>query len=136
MMRYQKIRNAALLLGVGLGGFLDGIVFRQISQWHQRSAAADRWLEGAAWLVVFAGVLALWRGIRGPGRLPSTRTMLAYMVVGWGLFNLTYAAFYNWAFVIAGGGLVLLGLALRDANDRVPASAAERRAGRDRRLTV
>ena len=33
-MRAEKIRNAGLLLGIGLGGFLDGIVLHQIAQWH------------------------------------------------------------------------------------------------------
>ena len=38
-MRYRRARNAALLLGVGLGGFLDGIVLHQIAHWHQMLSA-------------------------------------------------------------------------------------------------
>jgi len=30
MMRYERARNAAVLLGVGLGGFLDGIPLHQM----------------------------------------------------------------------------------------------------------
>ena len=38
-MRYERIRAGALLLGVGLGGFLDGIVLHQIAHWHQMLSA-------------------------------------------------------------------------------------------------
>jgi uncharacterized membrane protein len=167
-MRYEKIRNAGILLGVGLGGFLDGIVLHQIAHWHQmlsarvppatveaiqRNMAADGWFHAATWLITFAGVLALWSGLRGPGRLPATRTLLGYMLVGWGAFNIvegvvdhhllglhhvrdlpTHVVFYDWAFLIVSGALVLIGLALRDGTDRVPAPVAERRRGTDRRL--
>jgi uncharacterized membrane protein len=167
-MRYVRIRNAALLLGVGLGGFLDGIVLHQIAHWHQmlsaqvppetveamrRNMTADGWFHFATWVVTFAGVLVLWSGIRGPGRLPATRTLFGYMLAGWGLFNLvegivghhilelhhvrdlpTHIAFYDWAFLIVSGALILIGLALREGRDRVPAPLADRRTGRDRRL--
>jgi uncharacterized membrane protein len=33
-MRRQRARNTALLVGVGLGGFLDGITLHQIAHWH------------------------------------------------------------------------------------------------------
>jgi uncharacterized membrane protein len=166
-MRYQKIRNAALLLGAGLGGFLDGIALHQIAHWHQMLSArvppatvealqhnmlADGWFHAATWLITFGGILALWRGLRGPGRLPATRTLLGYMLIGWGAFNLvegtinhhilelhhvrdlpTHVVFYDWAFIVLSGALVLIGLAVRDGKDRVPA-LAERRSGHDRRL--
>jgi uncharacterized membrane protein len=166
-MRHRKIRAAALLLGIGLGGFLDGIVLHQIAHWHQmlsarvppatveamqRNMAADGWFHLATWIVTFAGVLALWSGMRGPGRLLSSRGFAGYMLVGWGAFNVaeglvnhhilalhhvrdlpTHVAFYDWAFLIVSGGLILFGLALRDPRDRVPAPLIERR-GRDRRL--
>lgn len=102
-MRYQKARNAALLLGVGMGGFLDGIVLHQIAQWHQmlsaavppetmeamkRNMAADGWFHLATWTVTLAGLLVLWSAVRGAGRLPSTRSFCGYLLVGWGAFNL------------------------------------------------
>jgi uncharacterized membrane protein len=164
-MRYARVRTAALLLGVGLGGFLDGIVLHQIAHWHQMLSAqvppetvealrsnmtADGWFYLATWTVTLAGVLVLWSAVRGPGRLPATRTLFGYMLVGWGAFNLvegivahhifelhhvhdlpTHVELYDWAFLILSGALILLGLALRDGRDRVP---GERRTGRDRRL--
>jgi predicted membrane protein DUF2243 len=31
---HRKAQRAAVLLGIGLGGFVDGIVLHQIFQWH------------------------------------------------------------------------------------------------------
>ena len=102
-MRYRRARAAALLLGIGLGGFLDGILLHQIAHWHQmlsaamppdsieamrRNMTADGWFHLATWLVTFAGVMTLWSATRGPGPLPATRTLCGYMLVGWGAFNL------------------------------------------------
>jgi uncharacterized membrane protein len=168
MMRYQRARNAALLLGVGMGGFLDGIVLHQIAQWHQmlsaavppetmeamkRNMAADGWFHLATWLVTLAGVAVLWSAVRGPGRLPSTRSMAGYLLAGWGAFNLVegiidhhllelhhvrdlpfHAPLYDWVFLALGGiGFILAGLAMLDrAGQPVPLDA-ERRSGLDRR---
>jgi uncharacterized membrane protein len=150
MMRYPKVRNAALLIGAGLGALAEGILLRHIWQWHQM---ADGWLLAAAWTATLAGVLTLWRAMRGPGRLPQTRTPLGFFLVGCGGFVLVegivvhhllelhhvrdfpvHVAFYDWLYIILGGALVLLGLALRDGTDRAPAPLGDRRSGRDRRL--
>ena len=102
-MRHSRARNAALLLGVGLGGFLDGIVLHQIAHWHQmlsarvppatmeamqRNMTADGWFHLATWLVTLAGVLVLRSAVRGAGPLPSTRGFVGYLLAGWGAFNL------------------------------------------------
>ena len=102
-MRYQRARAAGLLLGIGLGGFLDGIVLHQIAHWHQmlsatvppdtmeamrRNMTADGWFHLATWIVTFAGVMMLWRATRGPGPLPTIRGLIGYMLIGWGAFNL------------------------------------------------
>jgi uncharacterized membrane protein len=166
-MRYERVRNAAILLGAGLGGFLDGIALHQIAHWHQmlsarvppasveamqRNMVADGWFHAGTWALTMAGVLVLWSAVRGPGPLPSMRTLLGYMLVGWGAFNLvegilnhhllqlhhvrdlpTHIMFYDWAFLIVSGALVLIGLAVRDGRDRVPAPGTERRV-RERRI--
>jgi len=102
-MRYRRARNAALLLGVGLGGFLGGIVLHQIAHWHQMLSArvppasmeamkqnmvADGWFHLATWLVTLAGVFLLRSAIRGAGPMPSTRGFSGYLLIGWGAFNL------------------------------------------------
>ena len=102
-MRHTRARNAALLLGVGLGGFLDGIVLHQIAHWHQMLSArvpphtveamkhnmsADGWFHLATWLVTLAGVLVLRSALLGAGPLPSMRGFIGTMLIGWGAFNL------------------------------------------------
>jgi uncharacterized membrane protein len=127
----QRARTAALLLGVGLGGFIDGIVLD--AHWHQM-----RWFHLAMWIVTLAGVLVLRSAVRGAGPIPSTRGFVGYLLIGWGAFNLVEGiALYSWLFLLIGGvGLIVLGFVLRD---RLPASArveAERRSGVDRRLNA
>lgn len=95
-------RNAAgLLLGAGLGAFLDGIALHQIAQWHNMGSAVLRpdtmaamsrnmvW-DGAfhmfAWAVTLLGVFALWRD--GRSGAPTLRTLIGQMFTGWGAFNL------------------------------------------------
>lgn len=102
-MDNQRARNAALLLGVGLGGFIDGIVLHQIAHWHQmlsavvppesmqtmqRNMVADGWFHLAMWIATLAGVLLLRSAVRGAGPIPSTRGFIGYLLIGWGGFNL------------------------------------------------
>ncbi len=97
---------AGIALGVGLGGFVDGIVLHQILQWHhlvsstdeapvttvaglERNTLADGLFHAFAWVAVLAGVLLLARyGGRGAERRPvPLRGLLGWMLVGWGVFN-------------------------------------------------
>jgi uncharacterized membrane protein len=92
-----------IMFGVGLGGFVDGIVLHQILQWHhmvtgERSAAtvaglevntmADGFFHIATFLIVLGAsivTIALWRqGALAPGWTFHLGGLLA----GWGLFNL------------------------------------------------
>ena len=106
--RYARVIPAppaiapAILLGVGLGGFIDGIVLHQMLQWHSMLSNIVRpstmealhlnmfWdgvFHAATWLVTFVAVMLLWRsGKRGTN--PSLGTFLGAMVMGWGAFNL------------------------------------------------
>lgn len=133
-----------MLLGVGLGGLLDGIVLGEIVRWHPMPAGGFRLL---LWLVALGGIVLLFSAIRAPGRTPSARAFAGNVLVGWGGFNLAEGAVnhfvlgvhhvgdlaqYDWLFLLAGGvGVLLLGLALRDAPD--PGPVRERRSGYDRR---
>src|SRR5512145_208675 len=98
----RSLTAAGVLLGIGLGGFVDGIVLHQIVQWHQmlsavlppdsmeamkRNMAADGWFHAAVWIATLAGVLMLWQAVRGPGPVPATRHLLGNMLLGWGAFN-------------------------------------------------
>ena len=94
--------KAGVVLGVGLGGFVDGIVFHQIVQWHSMVSAVlpptslgamrqgmlwDGVFHSLTWCVVLAGVYMLrsemLRGLSG-----SLVGFTGRLVVGWGAFNL------------------------------------------------
>jgi uncharacterized membrane protein len=91
-----------LLLGVGLGGFVDGIVLHQILQWHhmiseehppttlesaQLNMVADGLFHAAVWVAVVVGLALLWRAVR-TGRPWTWRTLVGWLLAGWGGFNL------------------------------------------------
>jgi uncharacterized membrane protein len=94
-----------LLLGLGLGGFIDGIVLHEILQWHhmvshvddypmdtiagmEANVLADGFFHVATWLLVWAGTattLVSWRR----GRLaPNWSFHTGLLLIGWGVFNL------------------------------------------------
>ncbi|TFV66183.1 UNVERIFIED_ORG: DUF2243 domain-containing protein [Bacillus sp. AZ43] len=96
-------RASGLLHGIGLGGFVDGIVLHQILQWHHMVSAvespgtlaglelntvADGFFHLATWVATIAGMvtaLVAWR----QGRIaPSWSFHLGLVLAGWGLFNL------------------------------------------------
>jgi uncharacterized membrane protein len=94
---------AGVTLGVGLGGFVDGILLHQIVHWHNMLSARIppvtleamqlnmRWdglFHAAVWVVTLAGVFMLLRDARRGDALPSAGTLAAQMLLGWGGFNL------------------------------------------------
>ena len=94
---------AGTLLGVGLGGFFDGIVFHQILQLHHmvsshpdpsvaRDLPVNVFFDGlfhaVTYLFTIAGVVALWRARSATGVPIDGRTLLGSTVLGWGLFNI------------------------------------------------
>lgn len=104
--RRGTLTAAGLLLGMGFGGFVDGIAIHQILQWHhmdtglndvafprstvaslERSATLDGVFHAGTWVIAIAGLLLLWAALRR-GRRVTWRTLVGLMLVGWGLFNL------------------------------------------------
>lgn len=98
-----------ILIGAGLGAFVDGVLIHQILQWHhmrsgdgaaggeslgtvaglEANTLADGLFHAAAWVAVLVGVVLLWR--RAPGPRASARDgrrLAGLLVLGWGLFNL------------------------------------------------
>ena len=102
-MNRRPLIAAGATLGVGLGGFFDGIVFHQLLQLHNMLSARlpkdsvanleinmfwDGLFHLFCWLVVLAGIGLLWRAVRrSPTPLPG-RVLGWAMLMGWGLFNL------------------------------------------------
>jgi uncharacterized membrane protein len=142
--RRGSIRLPAIVLGVGLGGFLDGIVLHQILQWHHMlSSTADypattvRGLEintlwdglfhAATYVFVASGLFMLWSHGREGGLAWSWKTLAAWMLVGWGLFNVVegivdhhilqihhvrpgpHELAYDLGFLVLGGVLIAVG---------------------------
>jgi len=87
----------------------------------------------------------LWSAVRGAGRLPSTRTFCAYLVIGWGAFNLIEGIINHHVlalhpvrdvFPIVGGVGFIVAVALRDNFGRAAPLQAERRSGLERRSVL
>jgi uncharacterized membrane protein len=99
----KPLTRAGIFLGVGLGGFVDGILFHQILQMHgmltarlpKESVAAieinmfwDGLFHAFTWMMTLTGVILLWRAHFVPGIQWSGRALGGAMFLGWGLFNL------------------------------------------------
>lgn len=95
--------SAGLFLGIGLGGFADGIVFHQILQTHNMLSAVipvvdlvsakinmtwDGFFHLAVWIMTLIGVFLLFSAGRKPEILWSGKALAGSMLAGWGLFNL------------------------------------------------
>ena len=83
--------SAGILLGLGLGGFFDGIVLHQILQWHHIATSAGYPADTLANLelnVTAAGLLLLWRTARKPHFRWSAKLLFATILMGFGIFNL------------------------------------------------
>ena len=104
-----RLVTGTVLIGVGLGGFFDGIVLHQILQWHHMlsdagvppdsvanlrlNVFADGLFHAATWALTLAGVLLLWSGLRAtPAPEASTGVMTGGLLAGWGGFNLVEGA--------------------------------------------
>jgi uncharacterized membrane protein len=93
-----------VLLGLGLGGFFDGIVLHQILQWHHMVTSAgypadnlgnlqfntllDGLFHAGTYLFTVSGLAVLWAAARRPHFCWSTKLLFATMLIGFGLFNL------------------------------------------------
>lgn len=97
-------RAPGLLLGIGLGGFLDGIVLHQILQWHHLLSAtgehpvdtvdglevntlADGLFHLGTWLAVLAGTALALRARQQHRLVPGWRFQTGLLLTGWGLFT-------------------------------------------------
>ena len=100
-MSRRRYVLAGLLLGVGLGGFVDGIVMHQLLRWHHLLSSTDvsgshvAWdgaFHSVTWVATLAGVLLLGRTWE---RLP-VRALVGLMVAGWGAFNVVDSVLSHW----------------------------------------
>ena len=92
------MKRSGLILGLGLGGLVDGFVLHQLLQWHHlwsartpsttlRGLEANTFADGVfhmtSLVVVIVGIVIL---MRADSR-KDTRALLSRGFIGWGLFN-------------------------------------------------
>jgi uncharacterized membrane protein len=95
---------AGLVLGMGFGGFADGIILHQILGWHhlvcytldcrptsieqlQLENTQDGYFHLGLWLVLLVGTAMLFRAARHVGSGWNGRVLFGSMLSGSGLFN-------------------------------------------------
>ncbi|MFF5111615.1 DUF2243 domain-containing protein [Streptosporangium sp. NPDC000509] len=108
-----RIALPGAVLGVGLGGFVDGILLHQILQWHHMLSSTntdnigvryypvdtvpglrmntlwDGLFHAFTWLAVLIGLGLLYsRVLHSRGRVWRSRKLWGWILVGWGVFNL------------------------------------------------
>jgi uncharacterized membrane protein len=99
----QGIIGPGIVLGFGLGGFVDGIVLHQVLQWHhmisstkdgpvntvaglEANTLADGFFHATTWVFVAIGLWWLWSNA-SRRRITLDRRLLGWLLLGWGLFN-------------------------------------------------
>jgi uncharacterized membrane protein len=99
-----SVVRPGIVIGIGIGGFFDGIVLHQILQWHHMLTSAgyppdsvenlqintlwDGLFHVATYVFVLVGLFYLWRTLRRGAVVPSYRVLIGAMLMGWGIFNL------------------------------------------------
>lgn len=95
--------TAGVLLGLGLGGFFDGIVLHQILQWHHLLTTAgypadsvrnleintlwDGLFHATTYIFVSLGLVSLWRAASKRHIAWSGKLLAGTMLLGFGAFN-------------------------------------------------
>ncbi len=108
-----SIQLPGIVLGVGLGGFVDGILLHQLLQWHhmltstnhdhigvkyynpktvsglEMNTVWDGIFHTVCWIAVLLGLAILYsRVTHNRRRVWTSRVLWGWVLVGWGLFNL------------------------------------------------
>ncbi|WP_324788458.1 DUF2243 domain-containing protein [Streptomyces sp. H51] len=108
-----SLRLPGIVLGVGLGGFVDGILLHQILRWHHMLSSTDHdhigvkyydpesvsglemntvWdgiFHAVCWIAVLVGLAVLYSRVTHDRRAVwASRVLWGWILAGWGLFNL------------------------------------------------
>lgn len=105
----RPLLSAGTLLGIGMGGFVDGILFHQLLQTHNMLSAKfpvrdvdvqrlvvnleinmfwDGLFHVFTGLMTAIGIAMLWCAVRRRDVPLSTKTFVGSLALGWGIFNL------------------------------------------------
>jgi len=100
--------SAALILGIGVGGFIDGIVLHQILQWHEMISAKlppttyvaksvnmfwDGIFHAVTLGVTLVGIIRLWKLLQRTEIDKRGALLAGGLIGGWGLFNIVEGVF-------------------------------------------
>jgi len=103
VLHYGPLVRSGILLGAGMGGFIDGILFHQILQLHNMMSAKipvddlasaktnmvwDGYFHAGVFLLTLIGLVALFRAGTRRDVPWSGRVLSGAWVLGWGLFNI------------------------------------------------
>jgi uncharacterized membrane protein len=95
---------AGIFLGLGVGGFFDGIVLHQLLQWHHMVTSAgypadsvenlkvntllDGVFHASTYIFVVVGLALLWRTAHRTHMWWSGKLLAGTLLMGFGIFNL------------------------------------------------
>ena len=101
----RPVLAAGAVLGMGLGGLADGIVFHLLLQWHHVASAVEPRLaanvfwdgvfHAAMGAVLVAGLALVARAARLPGGAPG-RGLAAGLLLGVGAFHVLDSVLLHW----------------------------------------
>ena len=98
----KRLVWGTVLLGLGLGGFFDGIVLHQVLQWHhmltniepvttienfELNTLWDGFFHVFTYVSTLIGIALVWSATRLPGFRWSTKLLIGGLLTGWGTFN-------------------------------------------------
>lgn len=99
----KPLTTAGTMIGIGMGGFVDGIVLHQIFQLHNMLSARvpndtlvgakvnmvwDGLFHAVVWTATAIGIALLWRAAKRADVMLSGRALIGSILLGYGLFNL------------------------------------------------
>jgi uncharacterized membrane protein len=102
-MNNRPLIAAGTLMGIGMGGFVDGIIFHQIFQIHNMLSAKlptdtllnaktnmvwDGLFHALTWIATAISIAMLWKAVKRPDVPLSGATFFGSLILGWGIFNL------------------------------------------------
>ena len=98
----KPLTTAGMVIGIGMGGFVDGILFHQILQIHNMLSTRistntligaktnmvwDGLFHALVWIATAAGIIMLWKAVKRADVLLSGQALFGSTLLGFGLFN-------------------------------------------------
>ncbi len=112
-VRRGPFLSAGITIGIGMGGFLDGILLHMLLQWHNLIAERipptdfvtleinmfwDGVFNLGMWIITAVGLGLLWRASRLADVLWSGKALFGTLLAGWGIFQIVDSIIFHWTF--------------------------------------